>query len=121
MRITSWFGRRRSGAIRAAVSSGDTTTEAHKLPSDDTLSGIAFVGDESRGVIDVRAVLTVRKKMKEKLSEMVEDQVEMLVNAIGQGISIQLVSEEIDPGELFVSFCFLRFFGFLCSNQSVDS
>lgn len=48
--------------------------------------------------IDVRAVITIRKKMKEKLSEKMEDQWESFINGIGQGISIQLVSEEIDPG-----------------------
>jgi lipoxygenase len=51
-----------------------------------------------RGGIDVRAVITIRKKMKEKINEKIEDQWEYFINGIGRGISIQLVSEEIDPG-----------------------
>jgi lipoxygenase len=51
-----------------------------------------------KGGIDVRAVITIRKKMKEKINEKIEDQWEYFINGIGRGISIQLVSEEIDPG-----------------------
>jgi lipoxygenase len=46
----------------------------------------------------VRAVITIRKKIKEKINEKIEDQWEYFVNGIGKGILIQLVSEEIDPG-----------------------
>ncbi|KAL5552464.1 hypothetical protein UlMin_039865 [Ulmus minor] len=35
--------------------------------------------------------------MKEKLTEKIEDQFEYFVNGIGQGIQIQLLSQEIDP------------------------
>ncbi|KAL5717692.1 linoleate 13S-lipoxygenase [Ranunculus cassubicifolius] len=47
--------------------------------------------------IDVNVVLTVRKKMKEKLGEKLEYAIESFINGIGQGILIQLVSEQIDP------------------------
>lgn len=52
----------------------------------------------SSGGIDVRAMIRIRKKMKEKLTEKIEDQWEYFVNGIGHGISIRLISEEIDPG-----------------------
>ena len=42
--------------------------------------------------------------MKEKLTEKMEDQWEFFVNGIGQGIQIQLVSEEVDPGLAFFAF-----------------
>ncbi|KAJ0242915.1 Lipoxygenase 6 [Hirschfeldia incana] len=49
------------------------------------------------GTKTVIAVVKIRKKMREKLTERVEHQLELLMKAIGQGILIQLVSEEIDP------------------------
>lgn len=55
---------------------------------------------EKEGMVNVKAVLTVRKKMKEKLVDKIEDQWEYFINGIGQGIMIQLISEEIDPGLL---------------------
>ncbi|KAF6166900.1 hypothetical protein GIB67_020334 [Kingdonia uniflora] len=42
---------------------------------------------------DVRVVITIRKKMKETLT----DKWESFINGIGKGIIIQLISEEIDP------------------------
>lgn len=47
--------------------------------------------------LDVRVVLTIRKKMKEKLVDKIEDRWESFVNGIGRGIVVQLVSEDIDP------------------------
>ncbi|KAL8111659.1 hypothetical protein AgCh_019396 [Apium graveolens] len=47
--------------------------------------------------IDVKVVITIRKKMKEKLSEKIEDQWESFIIGIGQGILIQLISQDIDP------------------------
>lgn len=47
---------------------------------------------------DVKAVVTLRKKMKEKISDKIEDQWESLMNGIGRGILIQLISQDIDPG-----------------------
>lgn len=67
------------------------------------LSSSSSSSSSSAKGIDVRAVITIRKKMKEKITEKIEDQWEGFMNGIGQGISIQLVSEEIDPG-LFQSF-----------------
>lgn len=57
--------------------------------------------------LDVRVVLTIRKKMKEKLVEKIEDQWESFVNGIGCGIVVQLVSEEIDPGLFLIRYSFL--------------
>jgi lipoxygenase len=45
----------------------------------------------------VTAVVKIRKKIKEKLTERFEHQLELFMKAIGQGMLIQLVSEEIDP------------------------
>ena len=61
------------------------------------------------------AVVKIRKKMREKLTERVEHQLELLMKAIGQGMLIQLVSEEIDPGSFFLNFFYFSFtkFAFL--------
>lgn len=93
--------------IRAVISSEDKTVEggAKAVESKDgnVLSSSSSSSSSSAKGIDVRAVITIRKKMKEKITEKIEDQWEGFMNGIGQGISIQLVSEEIDPG-LFQSF-----------------
>lgn len=72
------------------ISSGDKA--ATSLDSDGSLRVV-----EEGGVIEVRAVVTIKKKMKENFGEMVEDQWESLLNGVGQGIQIQLVSDQIDP------------------------
>lgn len=54
-------------------------------------------GGGGSGDIDVRAVISVRRKMKEKMSERIGDQLEYFLNGIGMGILIQLISEQIDP------------------------
>jgi lipoxygenase len=84
------------GSIRAVISSGDKTLEAASpLESKEESNNGSLVS--SRGGIEVRAVVTVRKKMKEKITEKMEDQWEFFVNGFGQGIIIQLISQEIDP------------------------
>ncbi|XP_020110641.1 lipoxygenase 6, chloroplastic [Ananas comosus] len=47
--------------------------------------------------IAVRAVVTVRKKEKERLAEKAEGRWEHFINAIGQGIVLQIVGDELDP------------------------
>jgi len=56
--------------------------------------------------LKVRAVVTIKKKMKEKIGEKLGDQWEYLVNGVGQGIKIQLISHDIDPGYLLTFSCF---------------
>lgn len=85
--------------IRAVISSEDKTVEggAKAVESKDGNVLSSSSSSSSAKGIDVRAVITIRKKMKEKITEKIEDQWEGFINGIGQGISIQLVSEEIDP------------------------
>ena len=85
------------GSVRAVISSGDKTLEAAS-PLESKGESNGSLGSLRGGGIEVRAVVTVRKKMKEKLTEKMEDQWEFFVNGFGQGIIIQLISEEIDPG-----------------------
>lgn len=54
--------------------------------------------------VEVRVVLTVRNKTKKRLLEGIEDGWEYFINGIGKGITVQLVGEEIDPGE-HIFFC----------------
>ncbi|XP_011041545.1 PREDICTED: lipoxygenase 6, chloroplastic-like [Populus euphratica] len=89
------------GSIRAVISNDDKALEQpHKEADNKEVNGtvLSSTSDKlGRGGIDVRAVITIRKKMKEKINEKLEDQWEYFINGIGRGISIQLVSEEIDP------------------------
>ncbi|CAN4090618.1 unnamed protein product [Withania somnifera] len=72
-----------------------------------SLKGAKLVGksgEKSNGslispekVRDVKVVITLRKKMKEKISDKIQDQWESLMNGIGRGILIQLISQDIDP------------------------
>lgn len=98
--------------IQAAISGGDSKTATSSSPVDSkkTESSVASgsSGGRSNGeVINVKAVVTIRKKMKG--NNMVEDQLEYFINGAGQGIQIRLVSEEIDPG-LFYFFLIFLFF-----------
>ncbi|PSS28777.1 Lipoxygenase [Actinidia chinensis var. chinensis] len=78
--------------VRAVISGGDkkkTVVETSK-----ELNGSAV---ESGGWVDVTAVITIRKKMKEKIIDKIEDQWEYVVNGMGQGICLHLISDQIDP------------------------
>jgi len=90
------------GSIRAVISNDDKALEQPNKEADNKEVNGTVLSSTSdklgRGGIDVRAVITIRKKMKEKINEKIEDQWEYFINGIGRGISIQLVSEEIDPG-----------------------
>ena len=80
-------------SIRAVISSEDSKTAAKVMETSKGSDGsLSALGRE------VKAVITIRKKMKEKLVDKVEDQWESFINGIGRGIFIQLISEDIDPG-----------------------
>ncbi|KAJ4710890.1 Lipoxygenase [Melia azedarach] len=95
--------RTKFGLIRAVVNSDQnksTAETATKSLNAKDVNGSLLVGSSTskeEGLIDVKAVITIRKKMKEKLIEKVEDQWELFMNGIGQGMTMQLISEEIDP------------------------
>ncbi|KAM3358601.1 lipoxygenase 6, chloroplastic isoform X2 [Capsicum galapagoense] len=84
--------------VKAVIQSGNEekkkTVESGKLVEK---SGEESNGFSGKGVRDVKAVITLRKKMKEKVSEKIEDQWVSLMNGIGRGILIQLISQDIDP------------------------
>ncbi|KAL0385385.1 UNVERIFIED_CONTAM: Lipoxygenase 6, chloroplastic [Sesamum radiatum] len=87
---------RRAAVIRAVISSGDSKTGVETAEKGVESNG-SLVSSSGSGSISVRAVITIRKKMKERLSEKIEDQWESFINGIGRGILIQLISEDIDP------------------------
>ncbi|KAK7319063.1 hypothetical protein RJT34_03775 [Clitoria ternatea] len=88
--------RRRSVQIEAVVSGGDKTVTSSPLDGKERKTSVASDGGSDEG-IQVRAVLTIRKKMKEKITEKLEDQWEYFINGVGQGIQIHLISHQIDP------------------------
>jgi lipoxygenase len=83
------------------ISGGDSKIATSPLDNKETNGLVVQGGSGSSGgrnngeVLEVKAVVTIRKKMK---SNIVEDQLEYFINGAGQGIQIQLVSEQIDPG-----------------------
>jgi lipoxygenase len=85
------------------ISGGDSKIVTSPLDSKETnglvvqlQGGSGSSGGSNNGeVLEVKAVVTIRKKMK---SNIVEDQLEYFINGAGQGIQLQLVSEQIDPG-----------------------
>ncbi|KAH0991875.1 hypothetical protein GBA52_003358 [Prunus armeniaca] len=83
------------GSVRAVISGGDKAVEASTPVQSKDVTG-SLVPSSSEG-IQVKAVVTIRKKMKEKITEKIEDQWEFFVNGIGQGIMIQLISDQVDP------------------------
>lgn len=84
-------------SIRAVISSEDSKTAANVVETSKGRNGLSDSSLKNSG-IEVKAVITIRKKMKEKLVDKVEDQWESFMNGIGRGILIQLISEVIDPG-----------------------
>lgn len=102
-------GKHHRPAIRAVISGGDNSKTVEgggdakgvvEIQEDLSLP-VSSSGKGEEG-IDVRAVITIRKKMKEKLTDKIEDQWESFITGIGQGILIQLISEDIDPGTYFL-------------------
>ncbi|KAL8520171.1 hypothetical protein ACS0TY_010914 [Phlomoides rotata] len=92
-----WFRPRVSGrraVVRAVISSGDSKAAGVGTADKKTVGA----SSSSSGGVNVRAVITIRKKMKERLTDKIEDQWESIINGIGRGILIQLISEAIDPG-----------------------
>ncbi|XP_073013214.1 lipoxygenase 6, chloroplastic [Typha latifolia] len=90
---------RRRPVVRAAISSGDKGVSSATSAAGGVLPRTSPVipPESDEDLVDVRAVLTVRNKLKEKLVDKIEEQWEYIINGIGQGILVQLVSEEIDP------------------------
>lgn len=110
----SWTIRTRH-LVRAVISDDKALESAKKSSSVEQKNVDGSLASGS-SVKEVRAVVTIRKKIKEKITEKIENQWELFINGIGQGILIQLISEEIDPG-LFCSFLelesvFFFFFSF---------
>ncbi|KAK6252356.1 hypothetical protein QUC31_014076 [Theobroma cacao] len=91
----SWTIRTRH-LVRAVISDDKALESAKKSSSVEQKNVDGSLASGS-SVKEVRAVVTIRKKIKEKITEKIENQWELFINGIGQGILIQLISEEIDP------------------------
>ncbi|XP_022776281.1 lipoxygenase 6, chloroplastic isoform X2 [Durio zibethinus] len=87
----------RTRPLVRAVISDDKTVEPSKKSSAEEKGVNGSLVSGSSSVKEVRAVVTIRKKIKEKITEKIENQWELFMNGIGRGILIQLISEEIDP------------------------
>ncbi|KAK6922379.1 Lipoxygenase, C-terminal [Dillenia turbinata] len=94
--LGSWANR--VGSVRAVISSEDKTLDSDSKPlKEKDLNGSLSSSSSASSGIDLRAVIKIRKKMREKLIDKIDDACESFINGIGQGILIQVVSEEIDP------------------------
>lgn len=92
-----------SRQVRAVISREEKAVDqedGEKSRNKPVISSSPFPWQRSKymGSKTVTAVVKIRKKMKEKLTERFEHQLELFMKAIGQGMLIQLVSEQIDPG-----------------------
>jgi len=115
-RIISRSSERQSVQVQAVISGGDSKTTTSS-PVDSKVSNGSLQSSSSGGrsngeMIEVKAVVMIRKKMKGSVVEDFEDQLEYFINGVGQGIQIQLVSELIDPG-LFLPNIILFIFSIL--------
>ncbi|XWS22731.1 hypothetical protein CRYUN_Cryun29cG0061500 [Craigia yunnanensis] len=90
----SWTVRRRP-LVRAVISDDKAVESAKESSVEQKDVNGSLVSGSS--VKEVRAVVTIRKKIKEKITKKVENQWELFMNGIGRGILIQLISEDIDP------------------------
>ncbi|OIW18006.1 hypothetical protein TanjilG_07590 [Lupinus angustifolius] len=80
---------------KAVVSGGDNGGQIKTTTTTTKTSALLDTSDSNE--IEVKAMITIRKKMKEKLIDKIEDQWEYFINGVGQGIQIQLISHQIDP------------------------
>uniref|UniRef100_A0A0D6QUV2 Lipoxygenase n=1 Tax=Araucaria cunninghamii TaxID=56994 RepID=A0A0D6QUV2_ARACU len=67
------------------------------LLSDKRAPAVSVVAPEKPVQFDVQAVVTVRRKRKERLRESLERHWDSLIDGIGRNVVMQLVSESIDP------------------------
>ncbi|RYR17023.1 hypothetical protein Ahy_B03g061831 isoform C [Arachis hypogaea] len=74
-----------------------TSTYSSFLETSKDSNGSVVSSGRSDEGIEVKAVMTIRKKIKENLTDKLEDQWEYFINGVGQGIQIQLISDQIDP------------------------
>ncbi|KAG6426736.1 hypothetical protein SASPL_110966 [Salvia splendens] len=88
----------RRHVIRAVISSGDSKAGVETADKAVESNG-ALVSSSRSGGVNVRAVIRIRKKMKEKLFDKIEDQWDSFLNGIGKGISLQLISQEPHLGK----------------------
>lgn len=85
-------------SIRTVISSEvNKTAAAAKLVEKSQGSNGPLASSSVSGGIEVSAVVTIRRKMKENITDKFEDQWESFMNGIGRGILLQLISEDIDP------------------------
>ncbi|KAL9261233.1 Lipoxygenase 6, chloroplastic-like protein [Drosera capensis] len=92
-----------SGRIRAVTSRDhekivDTSAPGAPITAGeaDLGNGSAFGPEGSKWVM-VKAEVTIRKKIKARLIDKMEDQWSSFVSYFGQGVLVQLISEDIDP------------------------
>ncbi|CAA7405161.1 unnamed protein product [Spirodela intermedia] len=92
--------RRTQGAAPSVVAViGNDEKSVGTVPSRQTVGSRRQpeLASPPRQTIEVRAVVTIRKKMKKNINERVVEHWDSFVHGIGRGILIQLVSEEVDP------------------------
>ncbi|KAK1294193.1 hypothetical protein QJS10_CPA16g00198 [Acorus calamus] len=82
--------------VRAVIGE-DRDVVISASPSMDFDGSVAIVPSKTQSEVRLRAVITVRRKMKEKLLEKVEEEWEGFMTGIGRGILVQIVSEDVDP------------------------
>ncbi|OAY69845.1 Lipoxygenase 6, chloroplastic [Ananas comosus] len=82
--------------VRAVISGDDRSSAAAPAAGDRERRRPPAAAPGEEGIA-VRAVVTVRKKEKERLAEKAEGRWEHFINAIGQGIVLQIVGDELDP------------------------
>lgn len=86
--------------VRAVISSGDRTVESSATTSTmevkDNNGSVSLLESSGSG-FQVKAILVIKKKIRQRLVDKVEDQWFNFINSIGQGIFLQLISDQIDP------------------------
>lgn len=90
-------GRRRKSAVVAVMQNDEVRLGTVQSPQKADGISRPEVLLPVRQTIELRAVVTIRKKIKEKLLEKLAEQWNSVAHGLGQGINIQLVSEDVDP------------------------
>ncbi|XP_021746681.1 lipoxygenase 6, chloroplastic-like [Chenopodium quinoa] len=85
--------------VKAVISSGDKTVESGAPSTMEVKEGIGptLLGASESGFIKVKAIVSIKKKIRQRLVDKLEDQWFNFLNNVGQAIFLQLISEQIDP------------------------
>lgn len=67
--------------------------------SEDVTKMVTGKQEKDKSKVKLRAALTVRRKLKEDLKEVIANQLDALSDKVGRSVVLELISSEINPSK----------------------